>query len=258
MNPPTASPYRRVWTWLTQPRHQDAETVRNLRLGVGVIGTFLPLTLIIANLILDDKVIVPASMSGSYYTSARNLFVGSLCALGVFLIGYRGDTRLQDLCTSFAGLCALLVAFAPIAPPGPATEAAWINYLHESAAGALIFTLGLFCIVVFAQLAKPRDTRPAMADHPSMILYLTAGIIVLVSGGFALYTGVWPTNWSTGWPSMYLFEAVAVFAFGSAWIAAPAVMIWSKLKLPPSRARLRQRPPRPIRTAQGGEARGGP
>jgi hypothetical protein len=125
--------------------------VRNLRLGVGVIGTFLPVTLIIANLILDDKVIVPASMSGTYYTSARNLFAGSLCAQGVFLIGYRGDTRLQDLCTSFAGLCALLAAFAPTAPPSPKTEAARVSYLHHSAAGALIFTLGLFCLTVFAQ-----------------------------------------------------------------------------------------------------------
>jgi hypothetical protein len=47
-------------------------------------------------------------------------------------------------------------------------------------------------------------------------------------GGLALYTGVWPTGWSTGWPSLYLFEAVAVFAFGFAWIIAglePAVAI---------------------------------
>ena len=233
MNPLTASLYRRVRATLTRPRRQDAETVRNLRLGVGVIGTFLPVTLIIANLILDDKVIVPASMSGTYYTSARNLFVGSLCALGVFLIGYRGDTRLQDLCTSFAGLCALLVAFAPTAPTSPDTEPAWVNYLHHSAAGALIFTLGLFCLTVFAQLAKPRAARPAMADHPSMILYLACGILVLVSGAFALYTGIWPASWSTGWSSLYLFEAVAVFAFGSAWIAEPAGMIWTKLKLPP-------------------------
>jgi hypothetical protein len=65
-----------------------------------------------------------------------------------------------------------------------------------------------------------------------MILYLACGILVLVSGAFALYTGVWPTSWSTGWSSLYLFEAVAVFAFGNAWIAEPAGMIWTKLKLP--------------------------
>ena len=80
--------------------------------------SLLPLALIFFNWITGDKVVVPSSMSGSYYTSTRNLFVGSLCALGVFLIGYR-HTRRQDVCTSFAGLCALAVAFAPTAPAPP-------------------------------------------------------------------------------------------------------------------------------------------
>jgi hypothetical protein len=59
-------------------------------------------------------------------------------------------------------------------------------------------------------------------------IYFSCGLLVFVSGAFALYTGVWPTGWSTGWPSLYLFEAVAVFAFGFAWIIAglePAVAI---------------------------------
>src|SRR5262249_26589945 len=70
------------------PNHddgQDVKTVKILRLCVGVIGTSLPITLIIWNAIKGAGTIVPASMSGTYYTSARNLFVGSLCALGVFL-----------------------------------------------------------------------------------------------------------------------------------------------------------------------------
>jgi hypothetical protein len=83
-----------------------------------------------------------------------------------------------------------------------------------------------------------------------MILYLACGILVLVSGAFALYTGVWPTSWSTGWSSLYLFEAVAVFAFGSAWIAEPAGMIWPELKPPLSRTRPRLHPPYRLKTAQ--------
>jgi hypothetical protein len=65
-------------------------------------------------------------MSGSYYTSTRNLFVGALCALGVFLIGYRHTER-QNRCTWFAGACALVVAFAPTAPKPPMTEPAWAS-----------------------------------------------------------------------------------------------------------------------------------
>jgi hypothetical protein len=214
---------------------QDARTVRLLRLGVGVIGSALPLALIGGNWITGDQVIVPSSMSGSYYTNTRNLFVGALCALGVFLIGYR-HTQRQNRCTSIAGVCALLVAFSPTAPPLPRTEAAWINYVHHVAAIALIFTLGLFCWVVFFDHAKSGLEQPEpvsgnvrawMARAWDTVersghnrLYFGAGILVFAPGGLALYTGLWPTSWSTGWPSCYLFEAVAVFAFGIAWITA--------------------------------------
>jgi hypothetical protein len=218
-----------------RPEDQDDRTVWLLRLGVGAIGFLLPIALIAGNKVLGSKVIIPSSMSGSYYTSTRNLFVGSLCALGVFLIFYRHTER-QDRCTTFAGACALLVAFAPTAPAPPGTEPAWVNYLHHSAAGALIFTLGLFCLVVFTEDAGPGTTLPgsAASHFGSWVarawdsvkkggldtLYLGCGLLVFISGGFALYTGIWPTDWSTGWPSLYLFEAVAVSAFGTAWIAA--------------------------------------
>jgi hypothetical protein len=54
-------------------------------------------------------------------------------------------------------------------------------------------------------------------------VYFTCGGLILLSGIFALYTGLRLTNWSTGWSSLYLFEVVAVFAFGVAWITAAAV-----------------------------------
>lgn len=217
------------------PGDQDRQTVRLLRLGVGVIGTTLPLALIAGNWILGDKVIVPASMSGSYYTSTRNLFVGALCALGVFLIGYRHTER-QNRCTWFAGLCALVVAFAPTAPPAPRTAPAWIGYLHLSSAGALIFTLGVFCWVVFTGYALPARSPSASAVQrfrawlaslrnafnagPLCRLYFACGLLVFVSGALGVCTGVWPAEWSTGWSSLYLFEAIAVVAFGVAWITA--------------------------------------
>lgn len=217
------------------PGNQDARTVRLLRLGIGVVGTALPIALIAGNLVLGDNVIVPNSMSGSYYTSTRNLFVGALCALGGFLIGYRHTER-QDRCSTFAGLCALLVAFCPTAPAFPRKEPHWVNYLHHGAAVALIFILGLFCLVAFADYAKPGEERPgsrgrrfrAWLTNALVIikrggwtrLYLLSGFLVFAAGLLALYIGIWPTSWSTGWPSLYLLEAVAVVAFGIAWITA--------------------------------------
>ncbi len=232
------APVQRKWTLLGAPdvsAGQDARTVRLLRLGVGAVGAALPIALILGNLVLGDKIIVPSSMSGSYYTSTRNLFVGALCALGGFLIGYRHTER-QNRCTTIAGLCALIVAFSPTAPALPKKEPSWINYLHHGAAGILIFILGLFCLVVFADYAEPGKERPGspgrrlrawLANAWEIVknggwkrIYLISGFLVFAAGGLALYTGVWPAIWSTGWPSLYAFEAVAVFAFGITWIIA--------------------------------------
>jgi hypothetical protein len=233
------SAMQQLATKLAGPRNvddgQDAKTVKILRLSVGAIGTSLPLTLLAWNAIKGSGAIVPASMSGSYYTSARNLFVGSLCALGVFLFGYR-HTKRQNHVTWFAGLCAVLVAFSPTAPASPLTEPGWVNYLHHAAAIALIGTLGLFCWVIFFA-THPERTRAGSAEAGRLRgwlagisvtlrqsakcrIYFGAGLLVFVAGLLALYTGVWPTGWSTGWPSLYLFEAIAVCSFGVAWFAA--------------------------------------
>jgi hypothetical protein len=214
---------------------QDARTVRLLRLGVGGIGTGLPVAIIAGEWLTGARVLVPSSMSGSYYTSMRNLFVGALCALGVFLIFYRHTER-QDRCTFFAGVCALLVAFDPTAPPSPRKEPSWISYVHAGAAIALLFTLGLFCWIVFLGYAQPSGPpdQPLSARMRAWTasiwhtitrsvrdaVYFGAGLVVLAAGGLALYTGIWPTTWSTGWQSCYVFEALAVFAFGTAWITA--------------------------------------
>src|SRR5260370_42614151 len=56
-------------------------------------------------------------MSGYYYTHMRNVFVGALCALGIFLIAYDGYDEDDRLVTNAAGICAIGAAFCPTKPP---------------------------------------------------------------------------------------------------------------------------------------------
>jgi hypothetical protein len=230
-------------------RKQDSETVKLLRLSIGAVGVLLPVGLIVVNWVRhfwhqgSSFVIIPTSMSGSYWTTARDLFVGSLCALGVFLIGYR-HTRLQDLCSTAAGICALLVAFNPTAPAaGTApTEPSWVNYLHHAAAGFLLVALGVFCFVFFKEYVQrgagmkqptggPRRLAGSLkawgdtiwgvlkpSDWSADTIYFIAGFIVIAAVITALITGVLGVG--SNWPLLYLLEALAVFAFGSAWITA--------------------------------------
>ena len=100
------------------PAGQDAATVTRLRLGVGVIAGALPFVVLFGNMLFAHSAIWLGSISGSYYTQMRGVFVGSLCAIGVFLIAYRYD-KWDDIWSTVAGGLAIVVALFPT-PPDPA------------------------------------------------------------------------------------------------------------------------------------------
>ena len=107
----------------TRPVHQRRKDKNELvisymflRKTVGWIGTLLPVVLIAGNVIFFTTSL-PGSMSGYYYTHMRDVFVGALCALGVFLVAYAGDDEVDRWITNIAGLGAIGVAFFPTKPP---------------------------------------------------------------------------------------------------------------------------------------------
>ncbi|MFD4551339.1 hypothetical protein [Streptomyces sp. NPDC058466] len=215
----------RVLDWLAEnssrqhrdpERDQDNRSVGRLRLGVGVIGIALPPAVPLGNEILralgSKTPIMPGSISGSYYTGTRNVFVGSLCALGVFLICYRYNKR-DDRFSSAAGVFALAVAFLPTSPDHPTARQQAVGVIHLVCAALLLLMLAAFCIVSFWDPA-PTDRRQVNR------LYLTAGAAIVAFtaiAGIAQLTG-WGTDWT--FTSVYLCETLAVWAFGIAWLTA--------------------------------------
>lgn len=56
------------------------------------------------------------SISASYYTPVRAVFVAGLCAIGTCLIVYQGSTELEDVLLNGSGFFAFIVAFVPTRP----------------------------------------------------------------------------------------------------------------------------------------------
>ena len=63
-----------------------------LRKAIGLLGTFLPLVLWLGALILFGTR-MQSSVSAYYHTGMGNVFVGTLCAIGVFFCACRGYTK---------------------------------------------------------------------------------------------------------------------------------------------------------------------
>ena len=211
---------------------QDVKTVQRLRFGIGAIGLLLPLVLPFGNWIFvqfgHETEILPSSMSSSYYTSTRNIFVGGLCALGVFLVGYRFSAR-DDKWSTVAGIFAIAVALCPTAPKVPTSYQTAIGLAHLSFAGILLTALAMFCIWSFRDPAVEERRR---VNHA----YLTAGILILAFLAVAVIAGAlhWGDHWTL--TPLYVCETLSVWAFGGAWIAAALELGAFQPKAPPASA----------------------
>lgn len=56
------------------------------------------------------------SLSAYYYTPVRTVFVGSLIAIGLALIAYKGHSPEEEVVLNFSGLMAIVVALVPTVP----------------------------------------------------------------------------------------------------------------------------------------------
>ena len=80
---------------------------RALRLLVGLIAFLLP---IVVSIISTSSL---ASISASYHTEARDVFVGMLFVVSAFLWAYNGHTTWQSRTSKIASVAAILVAILP-------------------------------------------------------------------------------------------------------------------------------------------------
>lgn len=185
-----------------------------LRRSIGIIGLALPIILIAGTELIDHRLL--DSISSSYYSTLRGVFVGSMCAVGVFLLSYRGYTKYDDIASTVAGTAAIGLALCPTTPDtGPVSNTASVfGTLHTIFAAIFFLTLVLFCEYFFTQHGNMVTPKKKIRNG---IYYACGGVI------FACLILIWITKsfipTQTNWmhPMLWL-EAIAIFAFGVAWL----------------------------------------
>ena len=190
-----------------------------LRRGIGIIGLALPFVLVFGHDITARGFEWRASISSYYYTDMRNILVGSMCAVGVFLFCYKYDL-IDDILSNIAGVCAIVVALFPTATEHPSRTGRVVGIVHLSAAVALFALFAWFCLFLFTR-TDPVVVGPKTANKNSRnrVYRLCGGVIVvavilgaltdspLVSQAFQ--DSVHPLLWC---------EWAAIVAFGAAWL----------------------------------------
>lgn len=124
-----------------------ALSYRNMRAIIGYVGVTLPMTLFISG-IVDGH--LQGSISAYYYTKVGNVFTGSLCVVGIFLIAYRLTAlTLDNIATSLAGIAAIGVAFFHSAPTNATVNQLRLADVHLTCAAALFILLGGISLFIF-------------------------------------------------------------------------------------------------------------
>jgi hypothetical protein len=188
-----------------------------LRRAIGVIGSSLPFVLVVGKGLLGSWGIQP-SISSYYYTGMRDVFVGALCATGVFLLSYRGYDRADAIASNLAGVFVVGVALLPTAPATGATPTQTMaSYAHLTLASAYFLTLAYFSLVLFRK-TNPARQMTARKKQRNVVYTICGYTILACIGLIAVYYALFADSALQGAQPVFWLESAAVLAFGISWL----------------------------------------
>lgn len=219
---------------LIAPRAQDPIVLSYLALrkAVGGVALALPFVLAIPWWFWRNHMI-ESSISNYYYTGMRNLFVGSLCAIAMFMLCCRGYDRKDEIAGILSSIFALGVAFFPTSPDAGATPLQIrIGAVHYIFAALLFLTLAYFCLVLFRMTAAGRDPTPQKKQRNTV--YTICGWLILASIGLIVLTRIVlkvPYLIGPVGP-VFCFETTSLLAFGVAWLVKGETFLKDQIPVP--------------------------
>jgi hypothetical protein len=192
-----------------------------VRRAIGVSGFLLPILLGPAGWLIFG-VEIQDNISNYYHTKLRDVFVGTMCAIGIFLYCYRGYDWVENWTANLGCLSAIGVALFPLdANSDPLFQKSIIGYLHTASGGMFFLTLAFYSIVHFP---RTQDTKQESDSHPTerKFIYRATGIVILLSlAAMGSYLLLLPVEWKRSlnrYNFLFWMESIAVWSFASAWL----------------------------------------
>ena len=191
---------------------------------VGGIAVLLPFVVVIGDFALGGDEL-RSSISAYYYSPMGNVFVGALCALGVFFLSYQHKPlpgyELDNRLSYGASAAAIGVALFPTAEhQAKAWSGEWyVSTAHLLCACTLFILLAIFSLKLFTKTDRGRALSEAKRKRNTVFRvcgWTIVASIVLV----ALSNLVQPPD---SLRSLLWLETIGVVAFGISWLVKSGV-----------------------------------
>jgi hypothetical protein len=193
-----------------------------LSLGMGLVAVFLPIALVAVAGYHDHF-----SISYFYHVTdaSRNIFVGSMCAIGVFLVLFHGLSSLENWILNAAGAAAISVAMNPMHVYGgphasaveqqcPAVKDAGLFSIHAASATFFFVCLAVAAVVLAKGRVKYIIYPPLRRRF--IIAYNLAGFL-MVAMPVAVFALHQIDGKSCESPWIFWIECFGIWAFASFW-----------------------------------------
>lgn len=222
---------QQIKTFLTEDKPTpELISFKTTRRAVGILGITLPWVLWAGTFIFSGHDLQP-SISHFYFTNMREVFVGVLCAVALFLFTYKGHSKMDSYAANAAGMFALGVAVFPTdiiaghrgqALVVSVLDLSFHNIIHFSCAALFFVTLALMSLLLFTKSNKPKAQWSTPKKNRNRT-YIVCGWIMLASIVLIAISEpilkVSHTSTITYW-----METVALSAFGISWLTKGEVL----------------------------------
>ena len=194
-----------------------------LRRLIGLLGMALPVVLIVGGYIQKGNGIL-GSISSYYHTNMRDVFVGILWAVGIFLMSYQGYDKIDHWITNLSGLFAIGVAIFPTISSPADTDPLGVFQIRPEISGTLhvVWAFLFFLLLSYNSyflFTKTGKTEPGTQKIKRNRIYRICGILIIASlAGIVVYMIFLQNTALRHWTPVLLLEILALWAFGFSWL----------------------------------------
>lgn len=195
-----------------------------LRRLIGILGMALPFACVLGG-ILITHIGIQQSISDYYYTNVRDVFVGILVGVSMFLMTYNGYDKRDQYITTGAGIAALGIALFPTSLRGePLFRVGLFQMTSKSSdmvhciCAVLFFGLLAYMSIFLFTLSDPTKEKSKNKKRRNIIYIVCGCIMILGLIGIIFSVLFMSGDARESTKIIFILETFMLEAFGISWL----------------------------------------